>query len=123
MKSQELRIGNLVNYEQTIHIITGIAKNHTSSVWVGDLTLKYIHKNEWIKPIKINEWWLLMLGLIKQEGWQNNYSNGLITLELNYSKTRWYDVKNNIPLDYVHELQNLYYCLTGNELDTKRFIM
>jgi len=79
------------------------------------------------KPIPITEDWLLDLGFEKEEGklyslyvddnldvslWSDTYfSNPTIELTCN-GRVVCKDIK------YVHELQNLYFALTGKELKT-----
>lgn len=128
MKANELRIGNYLNGKQGHVIVTEIRGNNsvkiqynTSSFYVGTCLL----------PIELTKEWLLKLGFIQQGVIINN--NGLTEqCGINYF------IKNNIVyslsdnqveldnpnvflcnLKYVHQLQNLYFALTGEELTYK----
>lgn len=87
------------------------------------------------EPIPLTEEWLLRFGFEKHEVtlklyysdfkhedrffrfyWPENGGGG--SLHLKPDDTEWYpDLADNIK--YVHQLQNLYFALTGNELEIK----
>lgn len=74
-----------------------------------------------IQPIPLTEEWLMKLGFFK-------YNNAWVLKEptgnmLDFGFSVWEDMTYNTaelkpPLDYVHQLQNLYFALTGEELRT-----
>lgn len=108
MDVKELRIGNLVYDENSqVHEITG------HDLWSWEFAD--------FKPIPINEEWLLKLGLAKD---RNIYTKGwsyLYYFEDSYSFG--INVECGIELrqiKHVHQLQNLYFALTGKELEVNQ---
>lgn len=82
--------------------------------------LKDLPKHLWPQPIELSEEWLVKVGASKSfENWQYTIPVGAITLHFRCN-TEWYSELGGIYLGskirYVHQLQNLYYALTGNEL-------
>jgi hypothetical protein len=127
MKASELMIGNYVmainNYEdifyvnciyghRDLNITSGIYKNY-------DTTIRDI------KPIPLTEEWLLKFGfdLINNEYYQSRNHELKLYWTVNKNKmipefnekrfVTGYDFK------YAHQLQNLYFILTGEELTIK----
>jgi hypothetical protein len=101
MKANELRIGNYIDTgEFHLEIARGIHKYDPS--WY-----KYVHM---FRPIPLTEEWLLKL--------PNNF-DGLELRLLN--GVCFVDYKGNTltAINYVHEWQNLYFALTGEELELK----
>ena len=117
MKANELRIGNLVLNDDSIEEVT-----------LQHLDL-LVHDNTYFKPIPLTEEWLLKfgfenLGEIKEVSNRYvlfNVIDGTSNFEL-YEYGNEYDAcidDNSIyihELKYVHQLQNLYFALTGKEL-------
>ena len=113
---QELRIGNIVIDPQHYGGETQIeidCINYTSE------TKQWYHS---LKPIPLTEEWLLKLGFEKQENgwkklcicndWTYLYWERLAGLELSVNK---HSVM--LPhINHIHQLQNLYFALTGQEL-------
>jgi hypothetical protein len=111
MKASELRIGNYVNdrfdAEVTVCDIThgGINLNYGySTISIDEL-----------KPIPLTEEWLLRFGFDKPfktvgdfERWQKGEFRLLNGKLLPLS---------NVEIQHVHQLQNLYFALTGEELE------
>lgn len=95
LKLNELRCGNTVNYftEEGDYIPTVIDWQHLKWLTEDPKGFNLVHL-----PIQITDEWLLEFGLIKKV------------------KTEY---QVSIPLEYIHELQNLYFDLTGHELKTK----
>lgn len=128
MIATELRVGNLVKAKNT---------NGNPNKWVV-IKVKPEHivtcsdKPKWFKPIPLTEKWLLKLGF---EFWCNElgvkcfskcYGIEFITIAengywticagLNNNSARW-RMGNNYPfINSVHQLQNLYWGLCGEEL-------
>lgn len=125
MKATELRIGNKV-FDALGDVVS--------------IDLILISNVEFmkLKPIPITEGWILDFGFKKQKTTQQNtyckrtkksqlwfflYETGE-TIDYNdfqYSEPEiWYTFRNNdygVKLKYVHELQNLFFALTGEELE------
>ena len=116
MKANELRIGNWV--EDTEHFKGYFQVNRISSLTVEspEWTLEY---NE-IKPIPLTEEWLLKFGL-KQIGGSfelndDNFSLSFEGIEAFLCYGGYVEQSRPVNCKYVHQLQNLYFALTGTEL-------
>ena len=128
MTANQLRIGNIVNFEQTSHIITEIASNFCRSVWhrknPGEI---YIHGYSEINPIPLTEEWLIKFGF-NRHGFHFNlnyfqiiYENGNeFSYEYRFSGIEFNNLYIKNSINYVHQLQNLYFDLTGEELEIKQ---
>lgn len=127
MKSNELRIGNFVIFEQTTHIITEIGSDVCRSVWhrknPGEI---YIHTYDEIKPIPLTDI------ILERSGFEYDNDTKKFTLlfsltkydfcfEINTHDNEFYYFIDGRKLwfEYVHQLQNLFFCLTGEELIIK----
>lgn len=109
MKATELRIGNLV-----LNTVNGLDWNIEQS-HLSDECCDYY------RGISLTKDWLLNLGFT-----EHTYGGFLIsgkmfvdfnerTLEFEYRNTY-----HPIIISHVHQLQNLYFCLTGEELTIKQ---
>lgn len=143
MKANQLRIGNYLNFEQTTHIVSGVLENgETNSYWVNkglkDSFYEYSAPMDHYKPIPLNEDWLLKLGFKKviyktvHPDWCNEICYELehkeffisylddFSMGLYVQKTTHQNDLSIVPslenMKYVHQLQNLYFALTGEEL-------
>jgi hypothetical protein len=120
MKANELRIGNLVKHidKDSVFTVKGIdllgidCENDIESMYSSYEMLYYV---------KLTEEWLLKFGFQKTMSW--TYVKDLVgNLELVYylGEKGWsigFKSYSDFPnLKYVHELQNLYFALTGKEL-------
>ena len=106
MKASELRIGNFYSQFGNVH--------ETSCFTIETLT-KASKQQLWCKPIPITEEWLLKFGF---EGWDLDiYTMNLITNNFCILFDELEIVAKNIK--YVHQLQNLYFALTNEELIIK----
>jgi len=131
MKMNELRVGNF--YINDLGDVAQVLEIEGGGV-VGDTTEygKFTDENL-IKPVKLTEEWLFKFGFKKSSDslhyCESSYHilddgfNVLFTIEYwNSEKWRnhWYQKYNLKPqtnkLKYVHQLQNLYFALTGEEL-------
>jgi hypothetical protein len=112
MEAKELRIGNL--------ILNGAGNVSTvSSETIIDVILKHIGA----EPIILTQEWLMKLGAKKEVldagsgiGFYDSYSIG--DYELSHVFTNMWGIIGIEckPIKYVHQLQNLYFALTGLEL-------
>lgn len=131
MKANELRIGNFVknttmNYECVVYGILNdrlVAVTYPSGVTASEYP-------EHIAPITLTEDWLLRAGFSKQinkgfvtfhkyvcmtdfylrESFKGGYYFGFII------NGRHYEFNDATNYEYVHQLQNLFFALTGDEL-------
>lgn len=120
MKASELRIGNLILVDGKIDEITGIKK---STVFFSDGFQMFIAGG--IEPIPLTEEWLIKFGFNKTVDHPRRklYEHDDIC-------PLWFSDKQGITdfyasgvriseCKYVHQLQNLYFALTGEELTIK----
>jgi hypothetical protein len=125
MESKELRYGNKLIFLNEIVTFKNIAEfRDDSTFWINFIEKITPQKNFQFKPIPLTEEWLLKLGLEKIGIW--TFSLNLVgNLDLIYysGEKGWsiglksYSDFSN--LKYVHQLQNLYFALTGKELKIK----
>ena len=140
MKANALRLGNLVEYDNRIFKIFGITEElpflNTDEFGVGVVDYNNI------KPIPLTEEWLLKFGLYKfkpalnytTRKWYIKTRAGVLTTRLPYliqdkrtcKNSNEYEVRINPSgsaaarlciIQYIHQLQNLYFTLTGEELN------
>jgi len=124
MKANELRIGNLVDLGNRIAKVIEI--NHLACVVVDlEETQDTIEDYERTKPILLTEEWLIKFGFKRHHA---DYSNDVIYIKNvpNNIEFEWgiypnelgsgVQIKNRKLLKYIHQLQNLYFALTGEEL-------
>lgn len=105
MKTNDLRIGNLVLNDDD----GGVCK-------LFNIHEGYINH----KPIPLTEEWLLKFGFKSiQDGWYE-YSNSNITFSWNIYDRQLRFLGEPFNIQYVHQLQNLYFALTGEELEVKQ---
>ena len=122
MKTSELRIGNYLNGRKGPVTVTEIRENNRvkikenpSNFTVGDC----------LHPIPLTEEWLLRFGFIAKN-WYSNFEHWSDTwfqlsssvIKANKERSCFYfdNEMINIEIKYVHQLQNLYFALTGEEL-------
>lgn len=120
MEASELRIGNWVNGIGGPCLVRGTTKG---GIW---LMTKVSETDEFaVSPIPLTEEWLLKFGF---EPYENIGNRRLYHIET-------FIVESSIPaapvyytssrelicfIEYVHQLQNLYFALTGEELTIKQ---
>lgn len=120
--NKELRIGNLIQQGE----ITMVSN---SNVWIGN----DIFLTDEIEPIPITEEWLLKFGFncinrpkmaFKLYHNEVNADFSSMILKEVGNKPIWVYAGNNrwtmnpftVEIKYVHQLQNLYFAITGKEL-------
>jgi hypothetical protein len=114
MESNELRIGNLVHdYDEELIIVSGISYGDVYSSKLGETPLARI------KPILLTEEWLIKFGFEKKI---NEWMKNSIVLEYinnNLFFSAGLGLSLSVQIKQVHQLQNLYFALTGQELNIK----
>lgn len=119
MKANELRLGNYVlgpnnNKICKVFILSGKCEDNHESINGYDCKC--------IEPVLLTEEWLLKLGFQKTNCFKNKEM--IIELGLNdiFHARKRITPESSIyicDVEYVHQLQNLYYALTGEELCTQ----
>jgi hypothetical protein len=113
MIANELRIGNYVDFKGNLQ------KDEDQIIKACDFTA-IDFDSSLIEPIPLTEEWLIKFGLKKEKdrGCGFNYTNNSKRFKLIYfdgayglKNSRYYNIK------HVHQLQNLYFALTGEELN------
>lgn len=141
MKSNNLRIGNLVGVKKT-----AIVADHCDYenayfeieelrcdvvIFNGSSTGEYYND---LKGIKLNDGLLSLYGFKRNGPCVIRLDSMLNWLSLKYADGYYYPIYGQRPemsnqddqilfmnrIEYLHELQNLYFALTGTELDLKR---
>lgn len=120
MKAEELRIGNIIKINDTETVVEGFS-TWDNLIQSSDFAERDISEFE---QIPLTEEWLLKFGA----KWDSDY----VALEVNKLTIRthlpnmkpasifaYFDGIRIKQLKYVHELQNLYFALTGQELTIK----
>lgn len=112
MKANELRIGNYLKWkdESQIAQIRYILKEAIGLE--DDIPSDLATDLDFFEPIPLTEEWLLKFGFRESNKYLVKYRLGLKKRGDNY----FYD---NISIQYVHSLQNLYFALTDEELTIK----
>ena len=136
MEANELRIGNYVNYKywnpepnneqylfESVKII-GFLKNNFYFNFKGRNEIEKVLE---LHPIPLTEEWLLKFGLKNEKGFgfkneiayylikeQNN--SFFIGIRYEHDESEYYFVWD---ITFIHQLQNLYFALTGEELTIK----
>jgi hypothetical protein len=125
----ELRVGNLVDWERTTHIVRGLqrpaeGKNYglIYSNWHKALEEEpYIEPDHYHQGIWLDHKWFELLGF-KHNKELNIYVRGKIDLEQIWTGSREWSVhvfENELDMgvEYVHELQNLIFILEGKDAE------
>ena len=118
IKANELRIGNLIEYRISDRFDKRKEWWEVSEIDADDIhwLSKVMPEDEDFKAIPITEEWLFKLGFINDkvlEFYRNDISDSTIIIDYNFICLLGY---SHVKLNYVHELQNLYFALTGSEL-------
>lgn len=119
MKAEELRIGNFVKYKE--EIIKLGTFDYSSFTYEKDKTLNYIvGAFKSLQPIELTEEWLLKMGFEKDhlyfsKGSFHYHMHGIVFIGNDHVSSGHVDSY----LKTVHQLQNLYFALTGEELTIK----
>ena len=118
MKATELRIGNLIEYKIKDKLDERKEWWEVSKVDFQDLTwLDSNPEDTDFRPIKLTEEWLLKFGFVKKEIGYSKLTEMEQCFLISFGKhTSVNGIKFNNEIKTVHQLQNLYFSLTGEEL-------
>lgn len=128
MEARELRIGNFVNvrYGDNPHEVQSVGLNGIDLRAEDGYSVGAMHENDELSGIPLTEEWLLKFGFFEKN--LNFYLDGI---ELYFQRAmriyvfKYFENKTNgryIEIEYVHQLQNLYFALTGSELTIKETV-
>ena len=121
MKANELRIGNLVKnkIDGSVNPVNFLAPTDMGMV----LTTSYFphFTIEQAEPIPLTEEWLVRFGFEYTEIHEgfNQYRKDLLNLSITPNGFEIFLTFKWINIKHVHQLQNLYFALTGEELTIK----
>lgn len=113
MKASELRIGNIVRYGANNRVLD------------AELFLQLLKYTTPFDPIPLTEEWKLKFGFEKTE-WDNFNSYRLMIGNNDYTIVLYSDGNCEVgdiitcKIEYVHQLQNLYFALKSEELTFKQ---
>lgn len=123
LKANELRIGNYLNGKQGHVIITEIRENNI--VKIHDNT-SIFYVGTCLKPIPLTEEWLFKFGFIEKIDayFYNDYCIEDIHNRVTWVINEFDHITDEFTaigcgINYVHQLQNLYFALTNEELTLK----
>ena len=123
INAKELRIGNLVEYKITDKFDERKEWWEVSEIDADDIhwLSKVDTNDDDFRAIPITEEWLLKFGFSEIGGCnEKDFTNGDYNIFINsigevnflfFREGDWYQ-----KISYVHQLQNLYFALTGSEL-------
>jgi hypothetical protein len=121
MESKELRVGNLVYESKRSKILRkkiGVEICEIKSLDIHHL--ESFPESENFEPIPLTEEWLFKFGFEKNEnGLFKLFNESEVPILLNEDLDGWTCDGINFSVNgtqYVHQLQNLYFALTGKEL-------
>jgi hypothetical protein len=128
MEAKELRIGNYVH--DRLHrevVVKQIREDHLIFYLSNDSKIK--HNIKTFQPIGLTEEWLLKFGFEK-DGVLIDYAvcisnSKILGIDLKNKRAHCYHITPSVQganlcsIKYVHQLQNLYFGLTGDELKTE----
>lgn len=122
IKANELRMGNIINTKQFgIQTITGIICGSQVSVIHFSKTDHKLHCASFLcEPIPLTPEVLERYGLKNDDGYYHNEDYSFSIEERDNEYFYEYDGRNiGKGCKYLHQLQNLYFVLTGEELEVK----
>ena len=143
MEAKELRIGNYVYYsiedsmeDDRIELVEVDNINHYGINEIDDFNGGdySIREEDYLRGIPLTEEWLIKFGFFEESlsqfvlKWQDNdncrsyfvYSDWCtISVNHSYSDAHEDDYVVHREIEYVHQLQNLFFALTGEELTIK----
>ena len=123
IQPHELRIGNMVNTIYGITTIIGVVDNGLEDYAMFIRTDSgHLHRTDGTKstPIPLTEEWLIKAGFVGNEFKVfrlNDFKIGLNGDDIVHQQyTCIYKQAISVKVKHLHQLQNLYYCLCGEEL-------
>lgn len=123
MKANELRIGNLVwGVSDIIEEVIYILPTKVNTALPKLKESYFLHEIGEISPISLTEEWLLNFGFEERLGGRF-FKNSWFYIDQDCAGVSgWYFRSIDgfkSKCEYIHQLQNLYFALTGEELEVK----
>ena len=121
---KDLRIGNCVKFND-------VSCGHRDGILKTIDLLAVSYNSSWVDPIVLTEEWLLKAGFVNDSDYGNWHiahldiykkQGGLVGIHNETKKVYWYFAADDDyyswvkELEHVHQLQNLFFALTGKEL-------
>lgn len=124
MKANELRIGNYVNNCGQYCYVMSIYKTNKVELGYFKDSIGFVRSLDdiGIKPIPIKEYWLCKFGF-KKSLHSGYYDKKWLSGDFFFDGKKLLVITEGLidgdfpDIIYVHQLQNLYFTLTGNELE------
>ena len=120
INAKELRLGNYVSH-------LGVKKVYAVQRLVNDSYCIIDHDKDCapncdnIEPIPLTEDWLEKFGFEQNEVWGSGWHLPNMEVQIGSEFRCFYmDSVDDVSVKYVHQLQNLYFALTGEELTIKQ---
>ena len=120
MNAKDLRIGNLLQYTDRQKVKEHL-RGTTFKVTADDILFLSTYSVDYVEPIQITPEWLEKFGFVKVG---NHYEKNCFNL-YKYKDEIEIEFRNDeddesfvigMRYNYVHQLQNLYFAITGEEL-------
>lgn len=121
IKANELRIGNWVKVENDFERVDNILEDG-AYCYLSKEAESVFQPYSFINPIPLTEEWLLKMGFDEIDIEENKNNVRVFHLNGIYCNTLYgvyYYTHLLKQIQYVHQLQNLYFALTGEELEVK----
>lgn len=117
IQPSEVRVGNWILFEEDgteFRVMQILLQgydvcNEKETTWI---------EKEYFAGIPLTEEWLERFGF--EKGISSFNKNGLV-IESN-NNAEYLNRALHLKVSYVHQLQNLFYCLTGSELELKQLV-
>ena len=136
MKAQDLRTGNLVEYNGMYLPISSIKspKPLNDEIYADKWLVELFDGASWIdctieeiKPIELTEDWLLKIGFeieeihagLSEADFGHNPITQDFILTIKNTGSGWFYRNGYFKIEFVHQLQNIYHALAGEELTIK----
>lgn len=111
MKTTELRLGNIINVDGELDLVYNLN-------YLGGMGLPYgrVVNISKVEPMLLDEKWLENFEFEFDGEYWFHTKEDWIVVDLCDNMVRLWDGWLNTEIKYVHQLQNLYYSLTGEEI-------
>jgi hypothetical protein len=131
IKANELRIGNMfypidrtgevhlpinIPYKVGQYYLDAVRGYMIDEIITGVVTLKFFKLRD-ISPIPLTEEWLVRFGFEKSSNGYFKFPLEIRGLNLVFFGNKFSKRGLNLTIQHVHQLQNLYFALTGEELE------